>query len=280
MDQPHRDFFLEKYKDKTIADYDSIYWRGIGMARKSMTDNENINLTKFMNGWLNSGRQKGLFGQLSECPCCGWHEETQLHMFQCNNPEVKRNRKRAITLLEKYYHQHRIPATVYVPFIRVKAACEGVEVVWVNQTTPSTMAAIQTQQRLGPDFLLRGLLTKEWLAAIVRPEQRFKQLYIGLWRTVFASVWEKRNSISHSDDSTVTKLEREQLMTELCELGATQQYLIDYSVESIKQWTTASMRTTINLLVQAAVNFRQEQVDETQPRITAFFPVVSSEEVE
>lgn len=48
-----------------MNDYNNIYWREIGMAREHLTLKEDINLTKYMSGWLlNTGKQKGLFGKV------------------------------------------------------------------------------------------------------------------------------------------------------------------------------------------------------------------------
>ena len=93
MAKDHVKFFLEKYNTNSEDDYNHISWRGIGQACIKLTDTENINITKYVNGLLNTGYQKGLLGEVSECPCCIWHEETQLHMFQCTSPEMKRTIK-------------------------------------------------------------------------------------------------------------------------------------------------------------------------------------------
>ena len=57
----HVEYFLERYKKDNMiaATYKSIYWSGIGRARKNLTIDKNIRLTKFMNGWLTVGHQKG-----------------------------------------------------------------------------------------------------------------------------------------------------------------------------------------------------------------------------
>ncbi|KAL7533446.1 hypothetical protein ACHAXR_008970 [Thalassiosira sp. AJA248-18] len=105
MRPKHIEFFLNK-----IDDYNSIYWRGIGNARDQLSDHINIRVMKYVNGWLNTGRQKGIFGHSPKCPGCGWHEETQLHMMQCTHPQTIRAREEAFSTLTKYYHQHKIPA--------------------------------------------------------------------------------------------------------------------------------------------------------------------------
>ena len=54
-------------------------------------------------------------------------------------------------------------------------------------------------------------------------------------------------------------------------LGANQQYLINYNRKEIEAWTTTSMHETVNLLVKAAINFREAEHDKSQPLITQFF---------
>ena len=130
------------------------------MARRNMTLKEDTNLTKHMNEWLNTGRQKGHFGQVPECPGCGWHEETQLHMFQCLEPKAVAARKAAFKTMTNYYHEKSIPAWVAKPFIRM---CSNICNKNSNDTVhldspPIVQVAIQQQLKLGPDFLLRGYL--------------------------------------------------------------------------------------------------------------------------
>ena len=110
-------------------------------------------------------------------------------------------------------------------------------------------------------------------------------LYLGLWKTLFASIWEQRNVISHGEESIVTKIEREQLLDKLREwkrtagarLGASQQYLINYNIREMVTWTTATMRETVNLLVKAAINFKEAELDKSQPLIAQYFTRRSAE---
>ena len=75
---------------------------------------------------------------------------------------------------------------------------------------------------MGKEFLLQGYLTVDWLVAIQvnhynKPELLLIYLYVGLWKTLFASIWEQRNNIAHSDESIVTKIEGQNLIEELKE---------------------------------------------------------------
>jgi ribonuclease HI len=287
----HRQFFLEKYGKrkygwKTMEHYDAIYWQGIGRARKGLSRADNIRLAKYINGWLNTGRQKGLFGQRSECPCCGKQEETQLHMFQCTHPKAEQARVEAFRLMERYYHQHGIPATVYMPFLKLCwAECERTELDVYGRQPPIVRQAIDSQIMLGGEFLLRGYISKKWLEAIHfyskdKSDQKMNHLYLGLWTILMPAVWEQRNNYLHGDESIVNKYERATMLEELMEwkrqsltrLGYRQSYLTRYTRIELAEWRTTTMKETIRLLMTASRNYRRQIADtQKQTSITDYF---------
>ena len=70
-------------------------------------------------------------------------------------------RQTAFKLLEKYYHKHKVPDMVYVPFIKLcRSVCEEkpFQVPGPRHYTVDTV--IKLQQTLGGEVLLRGYLTK------------------------------------------------------------------------------------------------------------------------
>ena len=122
MKPDHLQWFKTKYNGtdnriyKSEADYNNIYWKGIGQARKHLNDYDNVRIMKL---------RRGLFGKDTECQACGHQEENQLHIFQCKNKEMEQTRKTAFKLLGKYYHEHNVPGMVYVPFIKLcRSVCE------------------------------------------------------------------------------------------------------------------------------------------------------------
>ena len=219
-------------------------------------------------------------------PGCGAQEETQLHMFQCQSLASRNAQRQAFKLLEKYYNEHKISRQISVPFIRLcRQACDQMDGAQTIAARPSVATAIKSQTRLGVDFLLRGILTKDWLPAMIEmsrdhPEQRLAHLQVGLWKVLFGSVWDNRNTILHGKSSLTDKYERRKLLDELAEwrqnsarrLGANQQYLIDYTMDEARGWTTPCLREHINLIVRATQNHTARLLDISQPRITDFFP--------
>ena len=104
-----------------------------------------------------------------------------------------------------------------------KATCELEEIKWPGLLLPTIVRqAIKNQQTLGREFVLQGYLTIDWLVAIQenhpdKPELLLTLLYVGLWKTLLTSIWEEQNTIAHSDESIVAKIERAQLIVDLKE---------------------------------------------------------------
>ena len=77
-----------------------------------------------------------------------------------------------------------------------KATCKLEELKWPDPLSPTIRQAIENQQTLGIEFLLQGYLIIDWLVAIQenhpdKPELLLTHLYVGLWKTLFASIWEQ-----------------------------------------------------------------------------------------
>ena len=281
----HLSHFLMKHPDKCINDYNSIDWNGLGRARGSMTPTENMTLTKFMNGWLHIGYQKGLFGhEFPECPACGWHTETQTHMFSCPSKQATKTRARALKMLREHLREQGLPKSVYVPFTRLcYLACDEETPPALDDENQPAHDALLQQMTLGFEFLLRGYLVKKWYDLLValevhRPQQKLKQMHLGLWRILFFPVWESRNDVAHDTDNVVDRYEKERLINDLTEwkrasatrLSSHQLFLVEYKIDDLETWPTSGLRSTLDLLAQAAKNFRKSQ-EESQSLITSFF---------
>ena len=104
---------------------------------------------------------------------------------------------------------------------------------------------MEQQMRLPPEFLLRGLLVSGWHGSLLQqedPDLMMKHLHLGLWRILFAQVWELRNKHNHCTKSVTATYERNQLLVELREwkrtgpekLGAHQSYLAEYDLADMQ----------------------------------------------
>ena len=102
-------------------------------------------------------------------------------------------------------------------------------------------------------------------------------LYLGLWKILFATVWEQHNAIANSEVSIVDKIERTEFIKELIEwkrechtqLSYTQHYLVSFDVSRMMSWSTSNMRVTLELLVRSAINYRRSTAT-NQRLITEF----------
>ena len=160
--------------------------------------------------------------------------------------------------------------------------------------TAAVTRAMQAQAHLGNEFLLRGLLDKQWLSAMCaieddKPMVKLTHLHIGLWKVLFSSVWETRNTILHGKDSITRRYERATMIGELAEwkrqapamLGSKQVCLAAYSMQDAIRWSTTLMKETLKLLSTAARNYK-EFVDNgtSQTRLTDFFHQVGNADID
>jgi len=288
----HIKFFLWKYRDMnlTIDDYNRVNWDGLGNARKTMTTTENTRLCKYLNGWLNTGRQKGHFGGVPACPCCGAAEENQLHILQCNDPRSEETRASALRLLEKYYQEKQIPVGIYNPFLKLcRAACNGTTFDTSTPISDIVSTAVSEQQKLGPELFLRGYLVSEWSDAMHAfakkfPESKLNHLYTGLWRILVESMWENRNTILHGKDNFVDAIERKRLLGELkqwrqqahVKLGSKQRNLVDFNDSDIERWSISAMKEVLALLIISARNHATKGLA-NQRSIESFFPPIRAD---
>jgi hypothetical protein len=119
----HRKYFASKFKhENSKAVYDNVAWKYIGLARRNLKHEVNSRISKYMYDWLNTGKQKDLFDQDGICPCCGVAIETQLHMFQCNNPDISRARTKCLTTFIQHLQSKHVPPDVIEAISEITAA--------------------------------------------------------------------------------------------------------------------------------------------------------------
>jgi hypothetical protein len=218
----HKQYFLGRHPHLQSPDYYSINFRGIGIARKRQKHTHTARITKYMNGWLNVGHQKDKMGQDGQCPCCGAQDETQLHLFHCQNADMRRTRTLALTTMTEHLISKGLPSKVLQPFVALIRSFVS------NTTNPPSIAdrfphmetTIRQQEQIGPEATLRGYLCKGWLKDIQKyttshVDRKCKAMFISLWDCLFLPVWEQRNNILHVPNNIVTVTEHKTLDAEL-----------------------------------------------------------------
>jgi hypothetical protein len=267
----HRKYFATKFKHSDSAQvYEDIAWKLIGIARRNIKHELNSRISKYMYDWLNTGKQKDLFDQDGICPCCGIGIETQLHIFQCNNPDVIRARSKCMTTFIQHMQASHVPPDIIAAISEITSATFDQRSPKLDYTIPAIRHAIKCQDAIGFELLTRGFLTKQWLTAILtftqdKPDHKMKSILLGLWMHVMEPMWEARNNILHKDTSIVHVNAHKQLDSELRDwkilsnerLHHTQQHLTSYSTSDFKRWTIQHKQNTLHILQLAHRNYKQ-----------------------
>jgi hypothetical protein len=286
----HRKYFADKFKHMDSQKiYDDIAWKHIGLARRNLKHEVNSRISKYMYDWLNTGKQKDLFDYDGTCPCCGTEIETQLHMFQCNNPDITKARSKCITTFLQHMQAKHVPPDIIDAIIEITTAIFEQRQPKLDHVIPSIKTAIKHQELIGFELLTRGFLSNQWLAAIIsitqdKPEQKLKSILLGLWLHVMEPMWEARNSILHKDTSIVHTNAHKQLDSELQDwktlslqrLHHTQQHLTSYSTADFRRWTLQHKQNTLHILQLAHRNYKQyldsNESKKLQTLITRYIP--------
>jgi hypothetical protein len=223
-----------------------------------------------MNGWLNVGHQKIKMKQNGQCPCCGITDETQMHLFHCNNPDMIRAKNLALRSFSDHLISKGLPAKVLQPFLAL------IKNYTANTTNPATISnqfpymkqTIELQEHIGPEATLRGYLHKGWMTEIKRytnhkVDRKRNAMLNGLWSFLFYPIWEQRNNILHIPNNIVTITEHRTLNEELIDwkrhhrdrLHTCQYHLTDYTDSDLDTWTIPHKHNTIKLLRTSHKNY-------------------------
>ena len=174
---------------------------------------------------------------------------------------------------------------MYVSFVKLCwAAIEDPDLHVHGSVLPSVKTAIMNKKKLGGEFLLRGYLTRDWLAAIMQVKKIGKA---ELRLTLFEAVWEQLNEMLHGKNGIVDVYERQQLIAEMKEwkhqahtrLGSKQQFLVTFTDDEILRWRTATIREHLKLITQASKNYNNIILDKDQLRITDFFVPIDFDDI-
>jgi hypothetical protein len=157
----HRKYFAHKFKHTDSQKiYDDIAWKFIGTARRNLKHEVNSRISKYMYDWLNTGKQKDLFNKDGTCPCCGTELETQLHMFQCNNPDIVRARSKCLTTFLQHMQTKHIPPDIIEAIIKITSATFEQRKPKLDYTIPAIRNAIEHQEMIGFELLTPGFFNQ------------------------------------------------------------------------------------------------------------------------
>ena len=218
------DYIRERF-EWTDQQTSMINWRAVGLAKKRLTHDRSIRISKMMHNWLNVGHQKErIHGSATDalCPCCGIKHEDQDHMFQCQSESTRKAVNTGIAAMKKALQRDNVPPAISIAFInRVKQATSN-DGVRETVQCPHARCAGDAQDTLGTMAILRGHHHREWFYAIQdtyqkrpsipgdpkrrqpkdkSPLELCATLVQETWR-FFELVWESRNHCLHNPEGT------------------------------------------------------------------------------
>jgi hypothetical protein len=137
-----------------------------------------------------------------KCPFCG-ERETPIHVYQCQNTEVKELWRKLLYGLENELLQQQTDPAI------AKQLCYGLLLWQEKQNNIGGQRLLETQSKIGWNGIMEGCLGEEWKMeqelffkenAIKKSGERWAQLVIRkLWKIAW-EIWQHRNKRSHLQD--------------------------------------------------------------------------------
>ena len=201
-----REYCLKKY-DWSTTTFDSIYWEGIGRARRRGTQTQLMHTSKLMHGWLPVNHVVGRYTGITQCPGCSTKDETIDHMFHCPHPQMVTARTESLSALRRFLIRAGTSRPFSDPFVDLFQSYLEDRV----PHTPNYLAqeAYQAQLAIGHNLTLRGYLATEWLHLLrysghARPETAITNIIFHTWHDFFKRIWDARNNLLHRTQNRTT----------------------------------------------------------------------------
>ena len=190
-------------------------------------------------------------------------------------------------VMRAFLKSTQCPIQVSVPFMEtVQCICEGEEIKLQSNPVRIVAEAIEDQKRIGKHLMLRGISSTKWRAAIAtftkeRIGSKTSHLVKVMWKQLFLPIWTQRNTILHSETSISKMREKEMLEKTLWmfkqnfrEMVHYMQYhLVEYTDEQIEQWSIATKREMVSILMAARLSYTKltREGDKKQSLITDYW---------
>ena len=254
-----------------------------------------------MHGWLNIGNQKEKMGKDPLCPCCGKCNEDSLHLFQCKHTAMQKAFDDQMKTMQDSLLKDRVPHAVVngLRSMIYHAAHRGPP-FYSEIESPFVQTAIEAQESLGMEAILRGFHHIQWVETISKlwvapqaqrdgktpkcksPPELAASLVTQVW-DLFEALWSKRNEILHSPESALLQridrdcterfLEFKRNQTEW--FRSTDRFMIDVPLCDFLSWPRDRRRSLLHTWerlkkVYSSENDAQLRV---QQRIDTFFAI-------
>jgi hypothetical protein len=222
-----KEYLIDRSRTATGRDHpwntdtlDSIAWKHLGHALRSLTTGQRLQTSKFMNDLLPTRRRLQKLDNKTDgrCFACNLLWEDTNHVLCCHcEPRSLARTAAMVTFKQHLLQQH-------TPDVMATLICNSMD-SWLNRTrvAPPTWEpplepihhnltrAFESQRRIGWDQFLRGRITLEWRQAIATyyherrpgpaftPDQWLRTTIKALW-TFSLSIWRARNLELHGEN--------------------------------------------------------------------------------
>jgi hypothetical protein len=208
--------------DKEERVIKSVNWAGMAIARRKLSQAEQVFSIKLCTDHLATGSRMELYGnEVTQCFRCSGRETVD-HLFQCpSNPEYKRIF--VYTMAQQLEKVKTIPAVAQALVSGVAAWLDGTTIdhlIEDTETIREIRNCLIAQKAIGWNLVMRGLLANEWAVvqeAFVNEQDDSDRILgdswsakVALWITREArKLWLDRNESMYQPVGKVSRLEEE-----------------------------------------------------------------------
>lgn len=165
--------YLQDKHDWNKETWDSIDWYGFEKAIKSRPPTMQRRISKFVNGWWNTGTQRRKINKLDFilCPRCKLCRETTDHVLCCSRlSTITQVHRATLTTAITSITPDTIANMIMSILRQLSTAPNTPPRLIIAETLPpevqrSLKKAIKQQARIGWPFMLRGYMSQEWIVA-------------------------------------------------------------------------------------------------------------------
>ena len=105
-------------------------------------------------------------GEEGTCPGCGNTDETIMHLFQCDNKQMKETITNAIKDAEQKLEKANVPREVYRTFFNQYRQSYNINRVPYDIPCEAAKDAAENQDTLGNNTIIKSFLVHQWTDAI------------------------------------------------------------------------------------------------------------------
>ena len=180
-----------------------------------------VQTSKMMHEWLPVHNMRGHVTGLTQCPGCAHASEDIAHMYRCPHPMMEATRRKALVAMERSLLRRRIPRRVVDALVGIARSQCGANGEYAKRTNfPDTRAAVDEQDKIGYNMMMRGFIAKGWGRALrnmgsTRAGSQTASIVRVVLNEFLDVVWKQRCDVLHQESNKYNVAEDEALTKKL-----------------------------------------------------------------